>query len=67
MTVRRYEIRLEGHLDGRWSAWFDGSSINHEPDGTTRIDASVVDQAALHGLLLKVRDLGVPLISVTRL
>jgi hypothetical protein len=52
----RYEIRLKGHLDSRWAAWFDGLSLTHGP---------VADQAALHGLLQKTRDLGLPLISVT--
>ena len=60
----RYEIRLQGHLDTRWTAWFDGLSLTHESDGTTVIHGSVVDQAALHGLLSKVRDLGLPLVSV---
>ena len=59
-----YEIRLKGHLDARWSAWFDGLSFTHASDGTTVIHGSVVDQAALHGLLCKVRDLGLPLIAV---
>jgi hypothetical protein len=60
----RYEIRLEGHLEDRWAAWFDGLSLTHESDGTTVLHGSVVDQAALHGLLQKVRDLGLPLVSV---
>lgn len=60
----QYEIRLEGHLDNRWVAWFDGLSLTHETDGTTVIRGPVVDQAALHGLLQKVRDLGLPLVSV---
>jgi hypothetical protein len=60
----RYEIRLEGHLDDRWAAWFDGLSLTQESDGSTVIHGSVVDQAALHGLLQKVRDLGLPLVSV---
>lgn len=59
-----YEIRLEGHLDDRWSGWFDGMPISRENDGTTMIRAQVVDQAALHGLLQRVRDIGLPLISV---
>ena len=63
----RYEIRLKGRLDDRWAAWFDGLSLTHESAGTTLIYGPVVDQAALHGLLTKVRDLGLPLISVTRL
>lgn len=61
----RYEIRLQGHLHSRWAAWFDGLSLTNEPDGTTLISGLVVDQAALHGLLQKVRDLGLPLVSVT--
>ncbi len=60
-----YQIRVEGHLDSRWSAWFDGLSLSQQEDGTTVIEGSVVDQAALHGLLQKVRNLGLPLISVT--
>ena len=60
----RYEIRLRGHLDARWAAWFDGLAVSHDSDGTTVIHGSVADQAALHGLLQKTRDLGLPLISV---
>ena len=63
----QYEIRLKGHLESRWSVWFDGLSLTRESDGTTVIRGSVVDQAALHGLLSKVRDLGLPLIAVTQL
>ena len=62
----QYEIRLKGHLEARWSAWFDGLSLIQESDGTTVIRGSVIDQAALHGLLSKVRDLGLPLIALTR-
>jgi hypothetical protein len=62
--AERYEIRLGGHLENRWGAWFDGLSITHESDGTTVISGPVVDQAALHGLLQKVRDLGLPLVSL---
>ena len=62
----RYEIRLAGHLDGRWAAWFEGLSLSHAADGTTVIRGPVVDQAALHGLLGKVRDLGLPLVAVVR-
>jgi hypothetical protein len=61
----RYEIRLKGHLDARWSDWFDGLDLRRESDGTTLIEGLVVDQAALHGLLQKVRDTGLPLVSVT--
>ena len=60
----RYEIRLQGHLEPRWADWFDGLSLTQESDGTTVLSGSVVDQAALHGLLGKVRDLGLPLIAV---
>ena len=60
----RYEIRVEGHLDTRWGAWFDGLTLTQGSDGTTTIHGPVADQAALHGLLQKIRDLGLPLISV---
>ena len=60
----RYEIRVKGHLGTRWAAWFDGLTITHSSDGTTVIHGPVADQAALHGLLQKIRDLGLPLISV---
>jgi hypothetical protein len=63
----RYEIRLQGHLDARWARWFDGLTLSHQPDGTTVIAGEVEDQAALHGLLSRVRDLGLPLITVTQL
>jgi hypothetical protein len=59
-----YEIRLRGHLDDRWAAWFDGLTITRQDNGNTRLTGAVVDQAALHGLLRKVRDLGLPLIAV---
>jgi hypothetical protein len=62
----QYEVRLKGHLDPRWSAWFDGLILTEDSDGTTVIHGSVIDQAALHGLLQKVRDIGLPLVSVTR-
>jgi hypothetical protein len=62
----RYEIRLKGHLDSRWTAWFDGLTLTQDNDGTTIIHGPVADQAALHGLLQKVRDLGLPLVSVTQ-
>ena len=60
----RYEIRLHGQLDQRWSNWFAGSTLTHESDGTTTLTGAVVDQAALHGLLRRVGDLGVTLISL---
>lgn len=60
----QYEIRVNGHLGTRWAAWFDGIAITSESDGTTVLRGSVVDQAALHGLLQKLRDVGIPLISL---
>jgi hypothetical protein len=63
----RYEIRLKGHLDLRWATWFDGLSLTNENDGTTIIHGLVADQAALHGLLQRVRDIGLPRVSVTRI
>jgi hypothetical protein len=63
----RYEIRVEGVLDQRWSAWFDGLQLTSQPDGVTVIAGPVADQAALHGLLAKVRDLALPLLSVRRI
>jgi hypothetical protein len=62
----RYEIRFSGRLDARWAAWFDGLTVTQEPDGTTVISGRIADQAALHGVLQRVRDLGLPLMSVTR-
>ena len=63
----RYEIRLKGYLDDRWADRFEGLSFTHESDGTTILCGPVVDQAALHGFLRKVHDLGIPLLSVMRL
>jgi hypothetical protein len=60
-----YELRIEGHLDQCWSGWFGGMTLIREQDGTTTLGGTVADQAELHGLLAKVRDLGVTLISVT--
>ena len=62
----RYEIRVKGHLGPRWAARFDGMTLTRDGDGTTLIHGPVVDQAALHGLLARVRDLGIPLVSVAR-
>lgn len=59
-----YEIRIAGHLDEIWTTWFDGLSITHHDDGTTTLRGVVIDQSQLHGLLVKVRDLGVPLLSL---
>ena len=61
-----YQIRIEGHLGPQWTDWFGGLSITLEDNGDTLLTGPVVDQAALHGLLRKVRDLGMPLISATR-
>jgi hypothetical protein len=59
-----YEIRLKGHLNESWADWFDGLVFKLESDGTTTLTGPVIDQSALHGLLKKVRDLGMPLLSV---
>jgi hypothetical protein len=61
-----YQVRIEGHLGRQWTDWFGGLTISLEDNGETLLAGPVVDQAALHGLLKKVRDLGMPLISVTR-
>jgi hypothetical protein len=61
----RYEIRVKGHLADRWAVWFGGMTLTRRADGTTVLDGPVADQPALHGLLRKVSDLGLPLISVT--
>jgi hypothetical protein len=63
----RYEIRIKGHLAARWATWFDGMTLTADSDGTTVLEGPVVDQSALHGLLRKVRDIGLPLLSVTQL
>ena len=60
-----YQIRLKGHLGSQWTDWFDGLTITLEEDGNTLLTGPVVDQAALHGLLKKVRDLGMPLVSIS--
>ncbi len=59
-----YQIRIRGHLGHEWTGWFEGLTITLEEDGDTLLTGAVVDQAALHGLLKKVRDLGLPLVSV---
>ena len=63
----RYAIRVQGRLDARWSAWFDGMTLTPDTDGTTVLEGPVADQAALHGLLARVRDLGIPLLSMVQL
>ncbi len=60
----RYAIRLKGHLDQRWTDWLEGLIFTHEPAGTTLLEGPLADQAALHGVLNKIRDLGLPIISV---
>jgi hypothetical protein len=62
-----YQIRIDGQLDRQWTDWFEGLTITQEADGKTVLTGHVVDQSALHGLLKKVRDLGMPLISVNRI
>lgn len=62
-----YEIRIEGHLSGQWTDWFDGLTVSLEETGVTCLTGPVTDQAALYGLLKKIRDLGMPLVSVNRL
>ena len=61
-----YRIRVRGHLDDRWSGWFEGLVVHREEDGTTVLVGPVVDQAALHGVIIRIRDLGLPLLSVSR-
>lgn len=62
-----YEIKVQGRLDSHWSRWFDGMTLTYEEDGTTQLAGPVADQAALYGLIDKVRDLGLPLLAVNRL
>ena len=62
-----YEIKLKGHLNENWADWFDGLTFTHESDGATTLVGEIVDQAALHGLLKKIRDLGLPLLSVNQI
>lgn len=61
-----YQIRLTGHVSSNWTDWFGGMSITLEDNGETLLTSSEVDQAALHGLLRRIRDLGIPLLSVIR-
>lgn len=61
----RYEIRVRGHLGSRWATWFDGMHLTTTSDGLTVLAGPIVDQAALHGVLAKLRDIGLPLISLT--
>lgn len=61
-----YNIRIKGHLDERWSEWFDGLEFTHESDGTTTLSGPLPDQAALHSVLLKIRNMNLTLLSVTQ-
>ena len=61
-----YRIRIQGRLGPRWATWFDGMQLSCDRDGTTLLQGRVPDQAALHGLLTKIRDMGLPLVSVVR-
>lgn len=65
MSSTCYRIRVDGHLDQRWADWFGDMTLSRETDGTTLLRGPVVDQSALHGLLQTIRDLGLPLLSVT--
>ena len=64
---RLYEIRINGHLDTRWVTWFDGMTLTPDEDGTTVVRGVLADQAALHGVLQRLRDAGLPLISIIQL
>jgi hypothetical protein len=64
---KQYAIRIEGHLDAHWNDWFDGLTITLQANGETLLTGPIVDQAALHGILRKVRDLGLPLVAVTQI
>ncbi|NTW44247.1 MAG: hypothetical protein HGB14_07390 [Anaerolineaceae bacterium] len=61
-----YQIRIKGHLDSQWTEWFEGLTITLEANGDTILTGFVIDQSALHSLLKKIRDLGMPLVSVNR-
>lgn len=63
----QYEIVVKGHLAARWAAWFDGFTVTNQANGTTVLRGTVIDQAAMHGLLQRLRDIGIPLISLTAL
>lgn len=66
-SPRLYEIRISGHLEARWIAWFDGMTLTADEDGTTVVHGVLADQAALHGVLQRLRDTGLSLISITQL
>jgi hypothetical protein len=63
-TGKTSEIKIRGYLNASWADWFEGLTFTHESDGTTTLTGEIIDQAALHGILKKVRDLGLPLLSV---
>ena len=62
-----YELRVQGHLDHRWADWLGGPAVRRQADGTTVLAGSIVDQAGLHGVITRIRDLGLPLLSVQRI
>ena len=64
--IDMYEFHVKGLLDKHWSDWFGGLTILHQEDGTTVLVGSIVDQAALHGVIIRIRDLGLPLLAVSR-
>ena len=66
-TNKFYQIRVQGHLDAQWTVWFDDLVITNKPNGEAVLTGLVVDQSALHGILSKIRDLGLPLLAVTRM
>jgi hypothetical protein len=67
MTFETYRITIQGHLDSEWSDWFDGLTITLVGNGETILTGPLADQTALHGVLIKIRDLGLPLLSLTRI
>jgi hypothetical protein len=66
-TQACYEIRIEGHLSASWASWFEGLEIRHEASGETVLFGALRDQTALHGVLMRIRDLGLPLVAVNRI
>jgi hypothetical protein len=66
-TPMFYEIRVEGHIGDSWSAWFEGLTIRYQESGETILTGPLADEAALHGVLMKIRDLGLPLVEVKRI
>ncbi len=61
-----YQFRVQGHLDDRWSDWLGGLAVQRQDDGTTVLVGAIVDQAALHGVIARIRDLGLPLLAMDR-